>query len=453
VSFRRRLALLSAAGTALAVVGSAAAVYVIVRQQLHDDVADQLRARAAIHAARGFENIRELRPLEGGAQVPEPPTLPRLISADGRVLAARYPRLQYPLTPEAREVARGRRGSALGGVRFESAHLQVLTVGAGPGRALQLAQSLESVDETLDRLLLVLIGVAGAGMLAAPLVGLLVAGGGLRPVRRLTRAAEDVARTGDLEYRIEVRGRDELASLAASFNSMIDRLAGMVETVERARRAQRQLVADASHELRTPLSSLRANVELLALGRGERADRVELVSDVLQQLDGLTTLVAQLIELAREELREPERAPVALDEVVREAVGRMRHNYPHLRFAAELEPTKLFGAHDSLFRAVSNLVDNAAKWSPDDGIVEIVLRDGTLQVRDRGPGIDAADLPHVFDRFYRGVGARGRPGSGLGLAIVAQIVSAHGGEVRAEGARDGGAVLTARFPARRPGSS
>jgi two-component system sensor histidine kinase MprB len=443
MSFRRRLVVLSAAGTALAIVGSAVAVYLIARRQLHDDVTDQLQARAAIHAARGFATIRQLRPLEGPRRA-EPPTLPRLISADGRVLAARYPTLEYPITAEARAVAAGRRDSALGPVPFQNDRLQVLTIRAGPGQALQLAQSLGSVERTLDRLLIVLIGVAGAGVLAAPLVGLLVAGGGLRPVRRLTRAAEDIARTGDLEYRIEVQGRDDLASLGSSFNAMLDRLAGMVETVERARRAQRQLVADASHELRTPLTSLRANVELLALGDG--ADRAELVSDIVQQLDGLTMLVSQLIELAREELLEPVRVPIALDEIVREAVARMRQNYPHVEFAAELEPTDLRGAPDSLARAVSNLLDNAAKWSPDGGTVEVALRDGTLDVRDHGPGIDDADLPHVFDRFYRGVGARDRPGSGLGLAIVAQVVSSHGGEVRAEHAAGGGTLLTARFP-------
>jgi two-component system sensor histidine kinase MprB len=451
VSFRRRLVVLSAAGTALAVVGSALAVYLIVRQQLYEEVADQLRARAAIHTARGFRNIEELRPL-AGPRVPEPPTLPRLISADGRVLAARYPRLRYPVTPEALAVADGTRGSALGALRFRDDRFQVLTVPAGPGRSLQIAQSLASVDDTLRRLLLVLIGVAGAGILAAPLVGLLVAGGGLRPVRHLTRAAEDIARTGDLEYRIPAQGRDELASLAASFNAMLDRLAGMVETVERARRAQRQLVADASHELRTPLASLRANVELLALG-SDGADRSELVSDVLQQLDGLTMLVSQLIELAREELQEPEHAPVALDEVVSDTVRRMRQNYPELEFAAELEPTTLLGARESLARAVSNLLDNAAKWSPDGGRVDVSLRDSRLEVRDHGPGIADADLPHVFERFYRGVGARERPGSGLGLAIVAQVVSSHGGEVRADRPAGGGALLTARFPSTLPDDS
>jgi len=452
MSFRRRLALLSAAAVALIVVGSAAAVYLIVRQQLHDDVAGQLRTRATIHAARGFANIRQLRPLEG-AGVPEPPTLPRLISEQGRVLAARYPKLEYPVTPAALEVAGGARRSSLEDIRFGDGRFKVLTVSAGRSRALQLAQSLADTDDTLDRLLVVLIGVTAAGILAAPLVGLLVAGGALRPVRRLTRAAEDIARAGDLEYRIEVVGRDELASLAASYNAMLDRLAGLVETVELARAAQRQLVADASHELRTPLTSLRANVELLALAPGDASARDELVADILQQLDGLTALVSQLIELAREDLREPTRAVVALDEVVRESLAEMGRNYPQVEFASELEPTEVLGARESLARAVGNLLDNAAKWSAPGGVVEVSLREGVVRVRDHGPGIDEADLPHVFERFYRGVRARDRPGSGLGLAIVAQAVTSHGGEVRAERAEGGGTVLTARFPPPAPAGS
>lgn len=446
MSVRRRLVLLSAAAVALTVVGAAVAVYLTARQQLHDQVAEQLRTRAAVHAAHGFRNIREFNPLQGQPSPPEPLTLPRLISDDGRVLAARYPRLNYAVTPGARRVASGEQSSALDEVRFEGDHLQVLTVRAGPGRALQLAQSLASTNDTLDRLLLILIGVSGAAVVVAPLVGLLVAGGGLRPVRRLTVAAEEIARTGDLEYRIDVQGQDELASLAASFNAMLDRLAEMVDTVERARLAQRQLVADASHELRTPLTSLRANVELLALGASDGADRAELVSDVLDQLDGLTMLGSQLIDLAREELREPEPAPVALDAVVREELARMRHNYPQIDFAAKLEPTTVLGTRESLAHAVSNLLDNAAKWSPEGAGIEISLREGALQVRDHGPGIDEVDLPHVFERFYRGIRARDRPGSGLGLAIVAQVVESHGGEVRAERAPGGGSVLTATLP-------
>jgi two-component system sensor histidine kinase MprB len=446
VSFRGRLALLTSFAVAVTSVAGAGAVYLIVRDRLHDAVTGQLRTRAGIHAARGFANITQLRPLEG-PRIPEPTTLPRLISADGRVLAARYPRLSYPLTAEARAVAAGSRRSSLSDLHFGAQHLKVLTVPAGRGRALQLAQSLESVDDTVDTLAVVLASAAGAVVLIALLAGQLVATGALRPVRRLKRMAEEIASTGDLAQRIEVRGHDELASLAASFNTMLARLAAMVEALERARRSQRQLVADASHELRTPLTTLRANVELLALGENAAVgSREDLVSDILGELDGLTALVGDLIDLAREDQREPERTPVRLDEIVEDALARVRHHYPAVDFDVRLEPTMVLGSDEALSRAVANLLDNAGKWSPDGGLVEVILRDGALQVRDHGLGIEDADLPHVFERFYRGVGARVRPGSGLGLAIVAQVVSAHGGEVRAERAPGGGALLTAGFP-------
>lgn len=453
MSFRLRLALLTAAAVAVTAVASAGAVYFVVRHQLFGQVDRELRAVVAVHSAGGFGPNSPVPRLNTPVTL-RPPRLPRLISAAGRILAARYPDAAYPVTAQARDVAGGRTPSSLQAVRFRSEHLQVLTMPAGPGRAFQVAQSLESVDGTLHRLSLALLIVAGAGVLFAPLAGRAVAGGGLTPVRRLTRTAGEITRTGDLAYRIEVRGRDELASLGASFNAMLDRLAGMIETVERARRAQRQLVADASHELRTPLTSLRANVELLALGREARVgDRAELLADTLAQLEGLTALVGQLIELAHEDAREPERTPVRLDEVVEEVLERVRLHYPAVEFAAELEPTTVLGAHDALARAVANLLDNAAKWSPAGGAVEVFLRGSTLQVRDHGPGIDEADLPHVFERFYRGAEARARPGSGLGLAIVAQVVSSHGGAVRAERAPGGGAQLSAGFPTARPTTS
>lgn len=435
MSFRGLLALLSSLAVAVTIVGVAGVAYLVVRDRLYDEVGEQLESRAAIHAARGFVNIEQQRPLQG-PQIPEPPTLPRLISADGRILAARYPALSYPVTAEARGVAAGSRRSALSDLVFRSQHLQVLTVPAGPGRALQLAQSLESVDDTVDTLAVVLAAAAGAGVLIALLAGQLVATGALRPVRRLTRVTEEVTRTGDLGQRIGMHGRDELASLATSFNAMLEQL-------ERARQSQRQLVADASHELRTPLTTLRANVELLALGEGAPD---EILTDVLVELDGLTALVGQLIDLAREDQREPERTPVRLDEIVDESVERVRHHYPAIEFDVQHEPTEVLGSSEALGRAVANLLDNAGKWSLEDGIVEVRLLGRELRVRDHGPGIDEADLPRVFERFYRGAGARARPGSGLGLAIVAQVVSAHGGEVHAEQAPGGGASLTATFP-------
>jgi two-component system sensor histidine kinase MprB len=441
MTFRRRLTLLTAAAVAATAVTSAAAVYLVVHHELFGQVNRELRDVAAVHAARGVTPGR-LNNLAG-----RPPLLPRVISAGGRVVATRYPGIAYPITAEAKDVAAGRRQSSLETIRFGSEHLQILTSPRGPGRAFQVAESLVSVDRTLHRVVLALLIFAGAGIVLAPLAGQAVAGGALRPVRRLTTAAGEIARTGEIEQRIAVSGRDELASLGASFNAMLDRLAAMIEAVDRARRAQRQLVADASHELRTPLTSLRANVELLALDPGARVgDRDELVGDTLKQLEGLAILVGQLIELAREDLREPERTPVRLDEVVEEALVHARQHYPAIRFDAELEPTTVLGARDALMRAATNLLDNAAKWTAANSRVEVRLNGGTLEVRDHGPGIDEADVPYVFDRFYRGAGASERPGSGLGLAIVAQVVSSHDGRVRVEHAPGGGALIAASFP-------
>ena len=445
MTFRRQLALLTAAAVAVTVVVSAFAVYVVVRHQLFGQVQRELHRVAAVHTAGG--GVSGLSQRGGRVVAFRPPNLPRLISADGRVLAARFPDVSYPITPKAKEVAAGERASALQSVRVGGEHLEVLTVQAGSGRAFQVAQSLVSVDGTLHRLLVTLLVIAGAGILLAPIAGQAVAGAALRPVRRLTRTAGEIADTGDLHTRIHAVGRDELASLGRSFNAMLDRLAGMIETVERAQRAQRQLVADASHELRTPLASLRANVELLALAPDAPVgDREELAGDTRRQLEGFATLVGQLIDLAREDVREPERTPVRLDKIVEESLAHARLHYPSVHFVPKLEPTTVLGAHDALERAVTNLLDNAGKWSPAGGTVEVTLGNGTIEVRDHGPGIDEADLPHVFERFYRGVRARERPGSGLGLAIVAQVVSSHGGDVRAERPQGGGALLAATFP-------
>jgi two-component system, OmpR family, sensor histidine kinase MprB len=440
VSFRTRLALLCAAAVVLTAVGGSVAVYFIVRHELRADVVNGLRRTAAVHTAGGFVPLGAGGGGRQGAISTRPPYLPRFISASGAVLAARYPQLDYPVSAEARTVAAGGDGSKLEVVRLGSERLEVLTVPAGRRRAFQVAESLSSLDSTLHRLEIALLIVGGIGIVLSPLAGLAVAGGALVPVRRLTRAAARVARTGEVDYRIDERGRDEFASLAATFNAMLARLGTMVETVERTRRAQRQLVADVSHELRTPLSTLRANLELLSLG-----ERDAVFADMLAGVNELTGLVGQLIELAREEAREPEQTPVRLDEVVEEALSSARQHYPELTFTATLAPTTVSGSREALARAVANLLDNAGKWSPAEGTVEVALEGGALSVRDHGPGIAEDDLPQVFERFYRGDG-RGRPGSGLGLAIVAQVMAAHGGQVEAERPPGGGALLCARFP-------
>ncbi len=271
---------------------------------------------------------------------------------------------------------------------------------------------------------------------------MLVSRAALAPVRRLTRATEKVTETGDLSERIDAHGADELSRLAGSFNTMLAAL-------EESTRKQRQLVADASHELRTPLTSLRTNIEVLA---GERAlppgERQRLLTDVVEQLGEMTTLIAELIELARAEQQPEEAEDVRLDLVAADAIERVRRNRPGVSFATDIEESMVHGVPASIERAVANLLDNAAKWTPPGGAVEVGVKNGTVTVRDHGPGIDEEDLPYVFDRFYRSRSARGMPGSGLGLAIVRQVAEAHGGEVVAERADGGGTRMTLRVNGR-----
>jgi two-component system sensor histidine kinase MprB len=220
----------------------------------------------------------------------------------------------------------------------------------------------------------------------------------------------------------------------------------MVGELERARHAQRQLVADASHELRAPLATLRANVELLSLGPDAPVgDREQLLADARAGIEDLTTVVGQLIDLAREDQRVHLRVRLRLDALVRDEIERIQRRYPGVEFQADLEPTTVTGDAEALARAVANLVDNAGKWTPAGKAVHVDLRSGVLEVRDEGPGIDPADLPHVFERFYRGSRAAGVPGSGLGLAIVKQVMASHGGRVAARSGPKGGAVFTATF--------
>jgi two-component system, OmpR family, sensor histidine kinase MprB len=337
-------------------------------------------------------------------------------------------------------VAAGDGDSFFADVDVSGTHLRVYTVPVDrPGLALQIARPLDEVDAALDRIrgLLVLIAVTGVALAAG--IGFVVSRAVLAPVQRLTRAAEDVTETRDLSRRIDDAGSDELARLAATFNTMLAAL-------EESARAQRQLVSDASHELRTPLTSLRTNIEVLtrdeALPAGERE---QLLRDVTEQLGEMTALIAELVELARGDQAPAEPEDVRLDLVTAGAIERTRRNRPGVSFTSELEETLITGVPATIERAISNLLDNAAKWSPAGGEVEVTVRAGEVTVRDHGPGIDAEDLPYVFDRFYRATAARSMPGSGLGLAIVRQVAEAHGGAVSAEAAEGGGTLMRLRL--------
>jgi two-component system sensor histidine kinase MprB len=354
---------------------------------------------------------------------------------------------RLPVDEAAREVAAGERGPDLRDARIDGRPMRVLTTPAGGGWALQVALPLDDVHDVLGRLRWVLVLVGGAGIALAGVLAGAVARTGLAPVRRLDRTAEEVARTGDLGRRIDVERRDEVGRLAGTFN-------GMLAALERSQDGQRRLVMDASHELRTPLTALRTNVEVLAGSDGlDPEGRRLLLADVTAQLEDLSRLVADVVDLARG--AEPQEAleEIRLDALVRRCVTRARRHAPGLRFELEAAPALVRGSPGRLERAVGNLLDNAAKWSPEGATVHVAVAGGQVTVRDHGPGIAAADLPHVFDRFYRAAGARRLPGSGLGLAIVRQAAEVHGGSVEAAAAPGGGALLRLRLPAlaERPG--
>ncbi len=339
-----------------------------------------------------------------------------------------------------REIAASGRGQMLADRTVRGTHLRVLTLGIGPRGAVLVALPLTQVDHELSHILLILLIVGLAGIALAALLGALVARAALTPIARFTRRTEQLTGDLDLTQRLPAGGRDELARLAASFNATLDALARSLD-------AQRHLIADAGHELRTPIASLRANIQVLQdAARLTPEDREGLRRDIIEELDELTSLVSDVVELARGAASEPATDDVRLDRIVADAVERTRRR-GELRFQVELQPTVVRGAPERINRAVANLLDNARKWSPPGGLVEVDLHEGVLTVRDHGPGFQEADLPNVFERFYRAEQARKLPGSGLGLAIVRQAAEAHHGFATAENAPGGGARLRVGFGA------
>ena len=345
-----------------------------------------------------------------------------------------------PVDGRAKEIAASGIGSFFSDAHVSGVHLRVLTVGLGARGAAQIARPLTEVDRALRELLVVLLAVGGIGILVAAGLGFVVARAALAPVSRFTRRTEALTANPDLSQRLEIQGQDELARLARSFNATLDAL-------ERSAEAQRHLVADASHELRTPIASLRANIQVLQdADQLPEADRESLRADIIAELDELTALVGDVVELARGSKPSDVVDDVRIDQIVRALVERAeRRAGDGVTFRVSLQPTVVSGEPERISRAISNLLGNAHKWSPPGGLIEIDLVDGTLTVRDHGAGFDEADLPHVFDRFYRADSARGMPGSGLGLAIVRQAAEAHGGSVSAANAAGGGALVTVSF--------
>ncbi len=488
MSFRRRIALASAAAVAVAVVLASILTYVLTSNQLHSQVDEQLhnRARTAGRLERFLkpgskvgksdsERLgRDLNGLDGrddaeaaaAQEQSQAQALPRygptaknlfgrlqpgpdqvrgyqqVINSAGTIVVRSAREVSLPVDSATLGLAKHGGAPFFVDARVNGIHLRVLAEPFGQGRAVQLAQPLTEVDSLLSRLRLILALLDLAGIAIAALLGRLVAGAAVLPLKRLTQAAEHVALTQDLSGRIKSVGQDEIGRLARSFNAMLDALERSIGALDASVHAQRQLVADASHELRTPVTSLRTNIEILQQAESmELSDRRAMLSDVVEQIEELTLLINDLIELARGEEPFAAAEDVRLDVLVGEVVERALRHTPAARFDVTLRPTIVPGVPARLERAITNLIDNAVKYSPPDEPVEIALSGEELTVRDHGPGISDADLPHVFDRFYRGAEARGRPGSGLGLAIVRQVVEQQGGRVDAERAAGGGTLM------------
>jgi two-component system sensor histidine kinase MprB len=433
----------------IAIVLAASACYFVVRGQLRGQVDNALRAQAATDE-REFGSLGAplpaIPPSAGG-----PAPYVQLVLADGSTLP-RQGGVPLPVNSHVRAVATGDSGPYMSDIHVGGSHLRELAFRIavsfnGQQVAVQLARPLDGVDHVLSKLRVILLLLCVGGIALAAVLGRLAARRVLAPLAEVADTAQHISETEDLTARIHVHADDEVGQLATRFNAMLERLEASRGELDDSVRAQRQLVADASHELRTPVTSLRTNIEvLLADDRLSEEERRRMLTDVVEQTEELSALVGDLIELARGDLPVGSAEDVGLDRVVEESVDRAQRNFPSVTFETSLEPVLVEGVPDRLGRAVNNLLDNAARHSPAGGVVEVEVSADGVRVRDHGPGVDEADLPYVFDRFYRGASSRGRQGSGLGLAIVRQVAAQHGGSVSAANAPDGGAVFTLRLP-------
>jgi two-component system sensor histidine kinase MprB len=412
--------LFTAVAIAVTVAGTSVALWVVAKHQLRAQVDASLGTQASLAA-------------EGGHGGPFGGHIPyNLIAADGDII---HDELVFPITASQREVASGTRPSYFYDTYYKGSHARVFVAAVtGPGNtpsgAVVVATSLAETDQALARIRFWIFLIGGIGIALAAGLAAIVASAALRPVRRLTTAAENVAATGDLTERVAVTGDDELGRLATRFNAMLAALEGSVG-------AQRRLVADASHELRTPLTAVRTNIDLLREGKLPAEEAQRALAEASVELAALTSLVSDLVELARGAERKLHFESVQLDDLVAGAVERAQARAPQVRFQTALEHSTVQADPVLLDRAVSNLLDNAVKYGADGSTVRVGVSGGEVTVADEGPGIRGEDLPHVFDRFYRSASARSKPGAGLGLAIVREAAEAHGGRATAESSSAG----------------
>ena len=435
LSLRSRVMLLAMSMVAMVVTLVAFAVYAVISAALYKDIDHQLDSRAQLLIASGSLAADPGKAIEGTAYSDVNAML--VNPGESTIYSAHQTGQTLPVGSPEKAVIDGELLMS----RRTASNQRVLAVRLPNGSTLLISKSLAPTDAVMTKLRWVLLTVGGFGVVVAAVAGGMVIRTGLRPVARLTEAAERVALTDDLRP-IPVYGSDELSRLTEAFNLMLRALA-------ESRERQARLVTDAGHELRTPLTSLRTNIELLVASMAPGAPRlpeqemVELRVDVLAQIEELSTLIGDLIDLSRADAGKIVHEPVDLAEIIDRSLERVRRRRNDISFDVEMISWEVYGDSAGLSRAVLNLLDNAAKWSPSGGRVAVTLRQldfshAELVVSDHGPGIPAQERGLVFDRFYRSALARAMPGSGLGLAIVKQVVLNHGGAVRVDDAVPGG---------------
>ncbi|MFI9321901.1 ATP-binding protein [Kitasatospora aureofaciens] len=439
---RTTLSLAFAAMAALVAVLIGTLGYRAAAALIRDDEADDFNS--AVHAVSGQVEREKLYPgdFNGPSGLGEQLLHPIRVTAQaldsGGAVLPGTSRVILPTTPDERALAHAEAPART--VTYErdlpgaTWRVGVISLGGGRG-AVQVVQRLDDVELLLARLRTQMVAVVAAVVLVAGGAGWLVAGRITGRLVRLTDAAELVASSGRLDVPVPAAGTDEVGRLGRAFDRMLVRLATAKEN-------QRRLVQDAGHELRTPLTSLRTNLSVLpSIDRLPPAERAALLADLSEEARGLTELVEELVALAADRKADEDPVEVVLAEVVHEAAAQARRRSDR-EITVDTDDTVVIARPDALARAVNNLLDNAAKFDPaGTSPIEVVARGPRVEVRDRGPGVDAADLDRIFDRFYRATAARSLPGSGLGLAIVAEVARSHGGTAFAANREGGGAVI------------
>lgn len=441
MSIRRRISIVAAVAVAITVFLVAVGAFLAARKQvlapIDKSLIERVDAARRVRAA-DIQEGRLGRPTLGLAIRPSDfdSVYYQIGLADGRTLNLGRDELVLP-TPSSGDLAGP--GPTLRSVWVDDVHLRIAAAtNRSTGMYVQIARPLTEADATLASFAAMLAFGGLFGIALALGLGLLVSRNAVKPIDALRRDVSEIARTGELTDRIEVVGDDEVAELARAFNELLGQL-------EHARSEQVRLVRDAGHELRTPLTALRMNLEMLQRHDVERDDRQEMLSAATEEVEELSHLVTEIVDLATDRYEAEPITDVDLGEIAQAALNRVRRrNGRAVEFSSDGSSVR--GRREALERAVTNIVTNADKWSPEGAAIAVEVSDNSVIVRDHGPGIADEDLPHVFDRFYRADAARTTPGSGLGLSIVEQIVSEHGGRVFASNAKDGGALVGFAIP-------